>query len=180
MARRRPSFGAGNPTGAYLSPQVSRMRGCQAFATMVSISENRGANPIRSCARPQQNLAAVEQFRGRLEMLPFVERAANHCGQLRAELERAGQRIGLHDMMIGGHARSEALTMATNDAWEFQCMPGLIRSRKRRAAPVHINSDQTGARGSRGGVYERRPTRSTAKSNPEQRLRCYTAARIHQ
>ena len=76
-------------------------------------------------ARPQQNLAVVEQFRGRLEVLPFVERAANHYGQLRAELERAGQRIGLHDMMIGGHARSEALTVVTNNVREFQRMPGL-------------------------------------------------------
>jgi tRNA(fMet)-specific endonuclease VapC len=92
---------------------------------MVSMSGNRGANPIRSFARPQQNLAAVEQFRGRLEVLPFVERAANHYGQLWAELERAGQGIGLHDMTIGGHARSKALTMVTNDVREFQRMPGL-------------------------------------------------------
>jgi tRNA(fMet)-specific endonuclease VapC len=67
----------------------------------------------------------VEQFRGRLEVLPFVERAAKHYCQLRAELERAGQRIGLHDMMIGGHARSEALTIVTNNVREFQRMPGL-------------------------------------------------------
>jgi tRNA(fMet)-specific endonuclease VapC len=76
-------------------------------------------------ARPQQNLAVVEQFRARLEVLPFVERAANHYGQLWAELERAGQRIGIHDMMIGGHARSEGLTVVTNNVREFQRMPGL-------------------------------------------------------
>ena len=75
--------------------------------------------------RPQQNLAVVEQFRARLEVLPFVERAANHYGQLWAELERAGQRIGIHDMMIGGHARSEGLTVVTNNVREFQRMPGL-------------------------------------------------------
>jgi len=40
-------------------------------------------------ARPQQNLAVVEQFRARLEVLPFVERAANHYGQLWNSSERA-------------------------------------------------------------------------------------------
>jgi tRNA(fMet)-specific endonuclease VapC len=73
----------------------------------------------------QQNLEVVEQFRGRLEVLPFMERAANHYGQLWAELDRAGQRIGIHDMMIGSHARSEGLTVVTNNVREFQRMPGL-------------------------------------------------------
>jgi tRNA(fMet)-specific endonuclease VapC len=76
-------------------------------------------------ARVQQNLEVVEQFRGRLEVLPFMERAANHYGQLWAELDRAGQRIGIHDMMIGSHARSEGLTVVTNNVREFQRMPGL-------------------------------------------------------
>jgi tRNA(fMet)-specific endonuclease VapC len=43
----------------------------------------------------------------------------------RGELERAGQRIGIHDMMIAGHARSEGLTVVTNNVREFRRMPGL-------------------------------------------------------
>jgi hypothetical protein len=35
----------------YALPQVCRMRPCHAVATMVSRSESRGSNPIRSCAR---------------------------------------------------------------------------------------------------------------------------------
>jgi hypothetical protein len=42
-----------------------------------------------------------------------------------AELERAGQPIGIHDMMIGGHARIEGLTVVTNNVREFRRMPGL-------------------------------------------------------
>jgi len=76
-------------------------------------------------ARPHQNLTAVKQFCERLDVLPFAERAATHYGQLWAELERAGQPIGTHDMMIGGHARSEGLTVVTNNLREFQRMPGL-------------------------------------------------------
>jgi tRNA(fMet)-specific endonuclease VapC len=76
-------------------------------------------------ARPVENLAIIEQFAARLDILPFGERAATHYGQLRAELERAGHPVGLHDMMIGGHARSEGLTLVSNNLREFQRMAGL-------------------------------------------------------
>jgi tRNA(fMet)-specific endonuclease VapC len=76
-------------------------------------------------ARPVENLAILEQFAARLDILPFGERAATHYGQLRAELERAGHPVGLHDMMIGGHARSEGLTLVSNNLREFQRMAGL-------------------------------------------------------
>ena len=76
-------------------------------------------------ARPHENLTVVEQFCARLDIPPFAERAASHCGQLWAEVERAGQPIGIHDVMIGGHARSEGLTVVTNNVRKFQRMPGL-------------------------------------------------------
>jgi tRNA(fMet)-specific endonuclease VapC len=76
-------------------------------------------------ARPHENLAVVDQFCTRLDVLPFNGRAAGHYGQIWAELERAGRLIGLHDMMIGAHARSEGLTVVTNNMREFQRLPGL-------------------------------------------------------
>ena len=76
-------------------------------------------------ARPHENLAVVEQFCSRLDVLPFAERAASHYGQLRAELERAGTPCGPHDMQIGGHARSEGLMVVTNNMREFGRMPGI-------------------------------------------------------
>ncbi len=76
-------------------------------------------------ARPIENLAVVDQFAARLDVLPFGERAATHYGQIRADLERAGHPVGLHDMMIGGHARSEGLILVSNDLREFQRIEGL-------------------------------------------------------
>ena len=76
-------------------------------------------------ARRVENLAAIEQFIARLEVLPFADKAAAHYGQLRAELERAGKPCGPHDMQIGGHARSEGLTVVTNNTRESARMPGL-------------------------------------------------------
>ena len=76
-------------------------------------------------ARQIENIKIVEQFAARLDVLPFGERAATHYGQIRADLERAGHPIGLHDMMIGGHARSEGLTLVSNNVREFQHIEGL-------------------------------------------------------
>jgi tRNA(fMet)-specific endonuclease VapC len=76
-------------------------------------------------ARPVENLAIVDQFAARLDVLPFGERAATHYGQLRAELERAGHPVGIHDVMIGSHARSEGLTLVSNNLREFLRMEGL-------------------------------------------------------
>jgi tRNA(fMet)-specific endonuclease VapC len=76
-------------------------------------------------ARPIENLAVVDQFAARLDVLPFGERAATHYGQIRADLERAGHPVGLHDMMIGGHARSEGLALVSNNLREFQRIEGL-------------------------------------------------------
>ena len=76
-------------------------------------------------ARRAENLIAVEHFTARLEVLPFGQKAAQHYGQLRAELERAGTPCGPHDMQIGGHARSEGLILVTTNMREFARMPGL-------------------------------------------------------
>ena len=76
-------------------------------------------------ARQIENIEVVDQFAARLDVLPFGERAATHYGQIRADLERAGHPVGLHDMMIGGHARSEGLTLVSNNVREFQHIEGL-------------------------------------------------------
>lgn len=76
-------------------------------------------------ARRETNLRAIAEFAARLEVLPFGDKAAAHYGQVRAELERQGTPCGSHDMQIGGHARSEGLTVVTNNLREFSRMPGL-------------------------------------------------------
>jgi len=76
-------------------------------------------------ARRTQNLHTVEQFAGRLDILPFSANAAAHYGQIRAALRRAGRPAGVHDMLIGAHARSEGLVLVTNNVREFERMRGL-------------------------------------------------------
>ena len=77
-------------------------------------------------SRRAENLTAIEHFVARLDVLPFADKAAAHYGQLRAELERAATPCGPHDTQIGGHARSEGLTIVTNNVREFERIPGLL------------------------------------------------------
>jgi tRNA(fMet)-specific endonuclease VapC len=76
-------------------------------------------------ARRVDNLVAIEHFAARLEVLPFATKATAHYGQVRAELERTGTPCDLHDMQIGGHARSEGLIVVTNDVCRFGRMAGV-------------------------------------------------------
>src|SRR5258708_38894839 len=81
---------------------------------------------VEKSARRTANLQAVEQFTARLEVVPFSPRAAAHFGQIRAELAKLGTLCGAYDMLIGAHARSEGLMLVTNNAREFQRIPGLL------------------------------------------------------
>lgn len=74
---------------------------------------------------PAHNLADVEGFLARLEVLDFGAAAATHAGQIRAELGKLGKPIGPYDQMIAGHARSLGLIVVTNNIGEFERVPGL-------------------------------------------------------
>lgn len=73
----------------------------------------------------ERNLADIEGLVARLEVAPFEEHAAEHFGQLRAELYRIGKPIGPYDMMIAGHARAMGMILITNNIKEFERVPGL-------------------------------------------------------
>ena len=72
-----------------------------------------------------ENLAAIEDFCSRLAVLPYGPKAAQHYGAIRAALEKLGQPIGVNDMHIAAHARSEGLVLVTNIMGEFARVPAL-------------------------------------------------------
>ena len=76
-------------------------------------------------SRPAANLAVVEDFCSRLEVLPYGPKAAQHYGQIRAALEIAGTPIGVNDLHIAAHARSEGLVVVTNNRSEFDRVAAL-------------------------------------------------------
>ena len=75
--------------------------------------------------RVSENLAAIEDFCSRLEVLPYGPKAAQHYGAIRAALEKLGQPIGVNDMHIAAHARSEGLVLVTNNMGVFARVPAL-------------------------------------------------------
>lgn len=61
-----------------------------------------------------------------LHVLPHGLKAAQHYGSIRATLERRGQPIGVNDLHIAAHARSEGLTLVSNNLREFERVEGLL------------------------------------------------------
>ena len=78
------------------------------------------------CAKVAQNLAVVEEFASLLEVLPYTVKASQNYGAIRSALEKVGRTIGVNDMHIAAHARSEGLTLVTNNLGEFERVPGLL------------------------------------------------------
>ena len=77
-------------------------------------------------AQVAQNLAVVEEFANLLEVLPYSAKASRHCGAIGAALERAGRSIGVNDLHIAAHARSEGPILVSNDVAEFERVSGLL------------------------------------------------------
>lgn len=84
------------------------------------------AHGAEKSSDPQRNMAVVDDFCSRLEVLPYTAKAAMHFGSIRATLETRGTPIGLNDLHIAAHARSEGLTLVTNNLREFERVPGLM------------------------------------------------------
>jgi tRNA(fMet)-specific endonuclease VapC len=72
-----------------------------------------------------QNLRKVEDFVSRLEVLAYENTAASHYGDIRADLEKKGTVIGVNDLHIAAHARSEGHILVSNNVREFERVEGL-------------------------------------------------------
>ena len=68
----------------------------------------------------------VEEFASLLEVLPYSSKASLHYGAICSALEKAVRPIGVNDLHIAAHARSEGLTLVTNNIGEFERVPGLL------------------------------------------------------
>ena len=80
---------------------------------------------VEKSRQQAKNLHIVEDFISRLSVLDYGKKAASHYGQIRAELEKKGTPIGVNDLHIAAHARSEGLILVTNNIREFERVDGL-------------------------------------------------------
>ncbi len=67
----------------------------------------------------------LEAFLGLFPVLDFNIAAAQHYGDIRAELEKRGTSIGPLDLLIAAHARSLGAVVVTGNTAEFRRVKGL-------------------------------------------------------
>jgi tRNA(fMet)-specific endonuclease VapC len=70
--------------------------------------------------RRAQDAAALAAFLRYVESVDFVDDAALHYAEIRADLKRRGALIGANDLFIAAHARALGLTLVTNNTVEFE------------------------------------------------------------
>ena len=101
----------------------NRQHGRMAISSITLAELVHGAEKSSDVSR---NTAVVEDFVSRLAVLPYDDKAAWQYGNIRAALEKLGQPIGINDLHIAAHARSNGLTLITNNMREFERVPGLL------------------------------------------------------
>ncbi len=77
-------------------------------------------------SRVQENVWQLQAFLAwGVEVLHFDDEDARVSGEIRADLEARGTRIGAYDTLIGGQCLRRGLTLVTNNLSEFSRIRGL-------------------------------------------------------
>lgn len=101
----------------------NRHHGRMAISSITLAELAHGAEKSSDVAR---NTTVVEDFASRLTVLPYDDKAAWQYGNIRAALEKLGQTIGINDLHIAALARSNGLTLVSNNLREFERVQGLM------------------------------------------------------
>ncbi|MCF8230842.1 MAG: type II toxin-antitoxin system VapC family toxin [Bacteroidales bacterium] len=80
---------------------------------------------IMKSSNPKKNQEALDKFLTPLEILDFDYFATIEYGKIRSDLEKIGTPIGPLDTLIAAHAKSQQLTLVTNNEKEFRRIPDL-------------------------------------------------------
>lgn len=82
---------------------------------------------VAKSGRVAQNANRLATFlRSAVSLLDFAAEDARAAGEIRAELERQGKRIGEYDTLIAGQAFARNLVLVTANRSEFQRVKGLV------------------------------------------------------
>ena len=80
---------------------------------------------VPKCPRMWFGHEAARRFLHEFSVLPLEDAARDAYGRLRTSLERHGERIGAHDMLIAAHAIALGAILVTNNEKEFRRVKGL-------------------------------------------------------
>lgn len=93
-----------------------------AISTITLFELEYGVQKSQSRQRSQDALA---RFLLPLNLVDVDRSAAMDAAVIRAELEKKGLPIGPYDLLIAGLARSQSMTLVTNNTKEFERIDGL-------------------------------------------------------
>ncbi len=82
-------------------------------------------NGAKKSQRVEANVSRLNALGEILEISSFDQQAAVAYGEVRSSLEKRGEVIGPHDLLIAAHALSLDRTLITNNEREFKCVEGL-------------------------------------------------------
>jgi tRNA(fMet)-specific endonuclease VapC len=82
-------------------------------------------NGAKKSQRVEANVSRLNALGEILEICSFDQQAAVAYGDVRSSLEKRGEVIGPHDLLIAAHALSLDRTLITNNEREFKRVQGL-------------------------------------------------------
>jgi tRNA(fMet)-specific endonuclease VapC len=82
-------------------------------------------NGAKKSQRVEANVSRLNALGEILEIFAFDQHAAVAYGDVRSSLEKRGEVIGPHDLLIAAHALSLDRTLITNNEREFKRVEGL-------------------------------------------------------
>ena len=82
-------------------------------------------NGAKKSQRVKANVSRLNALGEILEICSFDQQAAVAYGDVRSSLEKRGEVIGPHDLLIAAHALSLGRTLITNNEREFKRVKGL-------------------------------------------------------
>ena len=75
---------------------------------------------VEKSERRELNFTRLLLFLSEISILNYDFNASEEYGTIRTELEKRGNIIGPNDMLIAAHAKSQNMTLITNNAKEFK------------------------------------------------------------
>jgi tRNA(fMet)-specific endonuclease VapC len=110
-----------NPIGR-VAAGVAKVGESRVCTSVIVAAELRYGVAKKGSARLEARVSLVLNL---LEILPFEPPADVAYGQIRAQLERAGEMIGRNDLYIAAHALTLGLALVTDNEREFSRVAGL-------------------------------------------------------
>jgi len=96
----------------------------QIFISIITVAELQYG--VKKSSDPIKNQAALTEFLSSFSVINFDTQATFEYGNIRSDLERKGIPIGPLDTLIAAHAKSQSMTLVTNNVREFNRIEGLV------------------------------------------------------